>query len=86
MEIKNASVCVSVVKDVAETAIYLTTALSKFPFPLNLQLHGPTIAENPELTEIAARVLQEHTAAWSNIQGLLNQCACLISYFKSAVI
>ena len=53
---------------------------------LSLQLHGPTIAENPELTEIAARLLQEHTAAWSNIQDLLNQCACLISYFKSAVI
>jgi len=53
---------------------------------LFLKLHGPTIAENPELTEIAARLLQEHTAAWSNIQDLLNQCACLISYFKSAVI
>ena len=72
----------------AKATICLATvlrALSKFPF-LNLQLHGPTIAENPELTEIAARLLQEHTAAWSNIQDLLNQCACLISYFKSAVI
>ncbi|KAJ7356169.1 WD repeat-containing protein 36 [Desmophyllum pertusum] len=53
---------------------------------LFLKLHGPMIAEHAELKQIAARLLQEHSEAWSNIQDLLNQCSCLISYFKSAVI
>ncbi|XP_074612173.1 WD repeat-containing protein 36-like [Acropora palmata] len=53
---------------------------------LLLKLHGGVIAENPELALIAKRLQQEHTAAWSNIQDLLNQCSCLIGYLKSAVI
>jgi len=53
---------------------------------LFLKLHGPVIAEHPELTALARRLQQEHSATWSNIQDLLNQCSCLINYFKSAVI
>lgn len=53
---------------------------------LFLKLHGPIVAQHPELTAIAGRLQQEHSAAWSNIQDLLNQCACLLSYLKSAVI
>ncbi|XP_068725814.1 WD repeat-containing protein 36-like [Montipora capricornis] len=53
---------------------------------LLLKLHGAAIAGSPELTTIAKRLQQEHSAAWSNIQDLLNQCSCLIGYFKSAVI
>ena len=51
-----------------------------------LQLHGPTVAHFPELTTIARRIQTEHSAAWSSIQDLLNQCVCLVSYLKSAVI
>ncbi|CAH3115617.1 unnamed protein product [Pocillopora meandrina] len=53
---------------------------------LFLKLHGPLIAEQPELGEVAARLLEEHKAAWSTIRDLMNQCSCLVSYLKSAVI
>lgn len=53
---------------------------------LFLKLHGPTVAHFPELTAIARRIQTEHSAAWSSIQDLLNQCVCLVSYLKSAVI
>ncbi|CAH3028123.1 unnamed protein product [Porites evermanni] len=53
---------------------------------LFLKLHGPTVAHFPELTTIARRIQTEHSAAWSSIQDLLNQCVCLVSYLKSAVI
>ncbi|XP_022806762.1 WD repeat-containing protein 36-like [Stylophora pistillata] len=53
---------------------------------LFLKLHGPLIAEQPELGEVTTRLLEEHKAAWSTIRDLLNQCSCLVNYLKSAVI
>lgn len=49
-------------------------------------MHGPAIAEHEELTEAARRLHREHSVAWTQLQDLMNQCACLVSYFKSAVI
>ena len=53
---------------------------------LIFQLHGDVISSESSLVKCAERLEKQHEKCWNNVQDLLNQNLCLVTYFKSATI
>ena len=50
---------------------------------LFLKIHADEIAENSDLIELVEKVSSIHENAWKDLNGTLNSCATLVSFYKN---